>query len=113
MKALIALSLLALLFAGCTTDEDEFVTPEQDDEDSYVIEMTDGLQFNPQRAEVPVGSTVVWKNTGSVPHDTKGPTWESNTFGRDEEFETTMETAGEFAYECTLHSGMDGVLRVV
>ncbi len=51
-----------------------------------------------------------------MPHDVtarEGADFKSKVFGQDETFEYTTEKAGEIAYTCTLHPGMDGAVTVV
>ena len=63
--------LAALLLAGCS-QEDQGVTPPQDAEGRYVIAMTSALTFEPTRAKIPNGATVVWINNATMPHDVAG-----------------------------------------
>ena len=72
MRALLLSGLVAAaLLAGCSQD-DPGTTPPMDDQGRYVIAMTSALTFEPARAKVPAGATVVWINNASVPHDVAG-----------------------------------------
>lgn len=70
-------------------------------------------QFNPSSVSVPVGSTVTWQwNSGGVAHNVTfedGPssgTKGSGTYPR------TFTATGDYAYICTIHSGMAGTVSV-
>jgi plastocyanin len=67
----LAFAVLPLLLAGCS-QENAGVTPPMDDEGRYVIRMTSELTFDPARASVPSGATVVWVNEATMPHDVAG-----------------------------------------
>lgn len=70
LPAILAAALLALL-AGCSEPE-QGVTPPQDAQGRYVIEMTSQLTFEPVRAKIPAGATVIWVNNATMPHDVAG-----------------------------------------
>lgn len=115
---LATLVLTAITLAGCTGSgpSDDFVTPDQDDEGRYVIRMTSALRFVPEKAEVPLGATVVWVHEGGGLHDTRADDglWESALLDEGEEFDFMFDEAGDFAYSCKPHraSGMTGIIRV-
>lgn len=119
MRLIMALALVAATaLAGCTgTGDDEFVTPEQDDEGRYVIRMLPSNRFSPENAVVPVGATVVWVNEGGS-HNTvsEDGLWTSGPASGEEgeQFEFTFEEAGEYGYYCNPHRslGMTGTVRV-
>jgi plastocyanin len=121
MKPLLAVTALAatLILAGCTgpTSGPDFVTPPQDAEGRYVIELTGTNLFIPKYAEVPAGATVVWKNIAGA-HNVEaddGSFSSGAVRGGAWEYEHTFETAGEWPYHCHPHEsvGMEGTLRVV
>lgn len=117
MKAILMTALIAAVaLAGCTSSGPEYTTPETDSEGRYVIEMLPSNRFSPAKAEVPVGATVVFKNSGGA-HDTEADdgTWKSPFMTDGDEFEVTLDEAGDYSYRCNPHvgSGMTGVIRVV
>lgn len=74
------------------------------------------LKFDPEDVTVKVGAKVVWTNKENVPHDVvarEGADFESEVFGQDQTFAYTTTEAGEIAYVCTLHPGMDGTITVI
>lgn len=70
--------------------------------------------YTPDTIDVPVGSTVTWVNTDTVAHtstsDASG--WDSGTLGPQQQFSTTLQIAGTFAYHCAIHPGMVGIVTV-
>lgn len=97
--------------------------------DGTLVEMTDGLTFEPASVEVPAGETVVWRNVGAVPHTVTAyedgvPAdatyfasggFESERAARDgypegdlgdgDEYTHTFETPGQYEYFCIPHEG--------
>jgi plastocyanin len=64
---------------------------------------------------VPVNSTVTWVwNSGGVEHDVTFQTGPSSGNRSSGSFPRTFQTAGTFAYVCTIHGaqGMSGVVNV-
>lgn len=120
MKAFVAIALLSLALAGCSSPGAEGgVTPDQDDEGRYVIHMTSASRFSPAVAKVPVGATVVWVHDGGAPHDVQGDDdrFSSGAAGgmrEGDEFEHTFTEAGSYSYVCHLHhgAGMKGTVVV-
>lgn len=70
---LVVVLLAAVALAGCGTSPEPGVAPPQDDQGRYVISMTSDLEFEPARAQVPAGATVVWRNDSEgIVHDVAG-----------------------------------------
>ncbi|MEO8257274.1 MAG: plastocyanin/azurin family copper-binding protein [Acidobacteriota bacterium] len=70
--------------------------------------------YTPDIIDVPVGSTVTWVNTDTVAHTStsNGNGWNSGTLAPNQQFSTTLQTAGTFAYHCAIHPGMVGTVTV-
>ena len=70
--------------------------------------------FNPNVADVAVGTTVIWTNSDSTPHTTTSDnnTWNSGAIAPGGRFQFTYQTAGTFVYHCTIHPGMVGSVVV-
>ena|SRR5580765_5836977 len=70
--------------------------------------------FAPDALTVPVGTTVTWTNTDSVPHtstsDVKG--WDSGIVGPGQQYSVSLQTPGTFSYHCAIHPGMVGTVVV-
>lgn len=119
MKALLV-SMVVLAVAGCTTSEPGFVTPPQDDEGRYIIEMTSGLRFSPDKAEIPLGDgnvTIRFVHKGGGVHDVESETgaWQKSPLLDSGSWDLTLDETGEFHYHCNPHeaNGMTGTLRIV
>jgi len=95
------------------------------------VTMTDGLQFEPARLAVPVGTTLAWRNTSAVAHTvTADPAqamtasnvqlpagaepFESQTLQPGQTFVHQFTVPGEYGYVCHIHegSGMAGTITV-
>ena len=76
------------------------------------------IAFAPKDVTAAPGQTVVWTNEEDVPHNVhadEGADFASGSFGRDGTFEYTIPDAAagsEIAYECTIHPGMEGTIKV-
>jgi plastocyanin len=84
--------------------------------DVVVISATGNLTFNPADVTIEAGQTVIWRNAVAMLHTItpQGHSeWNEGTVtSADDEFSHTFQTEGTFPYECTLHTGMTGVVRV-
>lgn len=124
----------ALAFAGCGGGErDETARPAEAPPRAggvVVIEMTDAMRFEPERALVTPGDTIEWVNVGEIPHtSTAEPgaaavpgnvslpagasTWDSGELAPGERFRVLVEAEGEYRYVCTLHEGLGMVGALV
>jgi plastocyanin len=70
--------------------------------------------YSPDEITVAVGSTVTWINTDAVPHTSTSNEsgWNSGTIEPGQQFSSTLQTAGTFAYHCAIHPGMVGTVTV-
>ncbi|WP_165644667.1 cupredoxin domain-containing protein [Oharaeibacter diazotrophicus] len=70
--------------------------------------------FEPAVLDVAVGTTVTWTNGDDIPHTVveTGKTFKSKPLDTDDSFSHTFESAGEFAYFCSLHPHMTGKVVV-
>lgn len=117
------LAVAALLIAGCASSPaPDLPTPPQDGEGRYVIEATAQNAFSPNEAQVPMGSTVLWRVLPGGFHDVNsksGPEsfssdgqYPAKMRGNDT-FEFTFAKAGTYQYHCKVHEGMmSGTLKV-
>jgi plastocyanin len=105
---------VCLLFAACSPDPggsaDEVGAAAQ----NGAVEMAD-IAFTPASVTITTGSTVTWTNNDTVPHTVafsdEAPQ-SSETVDPGGTFEATFAEAGSYAYVCTLHPGMEGVVEV-
>jgi plastocyanin len=70
--------------------------------------------FFPQDLTVDAGATVTWTNRGTAPHDATSDDgdWATDFLQKDDSGSIMFETPGEFAYHCSVHTYMKGVVRV-
>lgn len=118
------LTVATLALAGCTSPggDDDFVVPDQDDQGRYVITLS-GNQFHPDKAEVPVGATVVWiLQDGShnvVADDGSFTSGNAESVPKNQDeleiLEHTFEETGTVDYHCVPHQALDmvGTIQVV
>jgi len=80
-----------------------------------VQEHNERYSFNPADITVAVGDTVTWHDDTDAPHtvtsDGSGPLNGSLNPGGPV-YSQTFNTAGDFAYHCTIHTYMHGVIHV-
>jgi plastocyanin len=71
--------------------------------------------FAPAEITVAVGTTLTWTNTQtSVPHTTTAldGSWDSSALTTGDSFNFTFTQPGDFAYQCTIHPTMRGIVHV-
>src|SRR3972149_9941039 len=69
------------------------------------VNMADNT-FQPASIQVQVGTTVVWTNTGSLPHTSTSEgagAWDSGIKTAGQNYSHTFNTPGTFPYFCTVH----------
>jgi plastocyanin len=95
-----------------TADVERLNTPEGSGVKADVT--MDGTQFNPGELTVSVGQTVRWRNADPFPHNVESPQggFRSGDLDPDAGWQFKVTERGTFEYECTLHPGMKGVLKV-
>jgi plastocyanin len=74
----------------------------------------EGMRFQPEVLAVVPGDTIVWVNKDLVPHTatSKIGGFDSNAILASESWTYTVRKKGDFAYICTFHPAMKGMLRV-
>ena len=73
-----------------------------------------GMTFGPQRLEITAGTTVRWTNNDPVVHTVTADdkSWDSGAIEPGQTWSHTFTQPGEFAFHCTPHPFMKGVLVV-
>jgi plastocyanin len=74
----------------------------------------EGTTFAPASLTVASGDSVVWLNKDPFPHTatSKAGGFDSQVIAAGESWKYVAQKKGDFAYLCTLHTTMKGVLRV-
>lgn len=119
-------ALVALPACGGGDDDEPSTAPPQPPVDArgqseVAIDAIDNL-FEPPVVLVDAGTKVTWTNKGVLAHNVKkalepvdfGGTFgvEIGAFGPGESYAFTFDKVGKFQYVCTIHTGMDGEVRV-
>jgi plastocyanin len=73
-----------------------------------------GMVFAPNRIEIAAGTTIVWTNNDPVVHTLTADdkSWDSGAIEPGQTWSHTFTQPGEFAFHCTPHPFMKGVLVV-
>jgi plastocyanin len=116
--SLIAVVLIAGFLAFNGDDEPRRSRLRQEpvvsDEMDVTVDVIDS-DYEPRDLTVPLGARITWDFVGDLPHtvtDVDG-NFDSGVLDEGESYRLTFESAGEYAYYCTLHHAMQGKLTVV
>jgi|tagenome__1003787_1003787.scaffolds.fasta_scaffold20534415_2 plastocyanin len=71
-----------------------------------------GFAFNPGTIKVHAGDTITWTNQDAASHTATGDGFDTGTIGTGASASVTFDTAGTFAYHCSIHSSMTGTVVV-
>src|SRR5215468_233026 len=73
----------------------------------------EGVRFEPETITVARGDTVIWLNKDPFPHTvTAKGAFDSRDIAAGKSWRWKASKAGEYAYTCTLHPNMKGMLKV-
>lgn len=106
IASILALSALLLTASACGSDEPSSSASG----DASRITVRD-YEFDPAATTVEVGEAVTWVWEGGAPHNVVGEDFQSPDQSSGT-FEHTFDRPGTYAYECTIHPGMDGAITV-
>ena len=70
------------------------------------------MQFYPLTLKVKKGDVVEWKNDDVVPHTATSASFDSGSMNPGTSWRHTFTKAGQFAYVCSFHPSMTGVVVV-
>ena len=70
------------------------------------------MQFYPRTLKIKKGDVVEWKNDDVVPHTATSPSFDSGSMNPGMTWRHKFTKAGQFAYVCTFHPTMTGVVVV-
>jgi plastocyanin len=76
--------------------------------------MMRGLAYEPADLEIAAGTTVTWVNGDVAAHDVTAAdgSFASGTLQEGETYSLTFDRPGTWAYTCTLHPEMTGLVKV-
>ena len=98
---------LAITAAGCASQGSADPPPSVE---GPAVAVRD-YEFEPASLAVEAGATVTWVWEGRAPHDVVGEGFESNDQSSGT-FRHAFDEPGTYAYECTIHAGMEGSVVV-
>jgi plastocyanin len=99
--ALVGAACLALAGSGLALAADQAVT-------------MDNLSFAPSTVTINVGDLVRWRNNDNVSHTATADdgSFDTGTISSGQNDAVTFDTAGTFAYHCSIHPNMTGTVVV-
>jgi len=100
--------------ASPTTSPPLAPTPNHKLKPSTVVVIVGRADFSPATLTIAVGSTVIWKNRGSVAHTVTSDdgTFDSGDLPAGGTFRFTFTKYGTFPYICNYHPYMKGIIIV-
>jgi plastocyanin len=107
--ASLALWMAALAFAATACTSEGSASPASSVEGPAVV--VRDYEFEPGSLTVETGATVTWVWEGRAPHNVVGGEFKSSDLSAGN-FRHTFEEPGTFAYQCTIHPGMEGSVVV-
>jgi plastocyanin len=112
MRTRFATALIALLTATAITacDDGRADLSPDDAVAGNEVDVIDN-RFEPAVLAIEPGDTVTWTWQGENPHDVVGDQFESDIRSTGT-FTHIFEDPGEYAYVCTIHPGMEGLIVV-
>ena len=103
-----AVGLLATSCGGSSSSKISATVPPNA---GAVVDMKN-IAFNPKTVTIKAGQTVAWKfDDGSIVHDVVGEGFRSADKSSGV-FVHTFAKAGDYKYQCVIHSGMSGDVTV-
>lgn len=110
IAAALALSLVA---CGGNSAATTTTSPPSSGSDTAAVNI-DNFAFNPGDLTVSVGTTVTWTNAQATEHTVTGDdeNFDSANLPEGASFSQVFDTAGTFAYHCTIHPSMTATVTV-
>jgi plastocyanin len=106
-RLFLAVAALALTAAACASQGSAGPPPSVE---GPAVAVRD-YEFEPASLTVEAGATVTWVWEGRSPHDVVGQGFESKDQSSGT-FRHTFDRPGTYAYQCTIHPGMEGTIVV-
>jgi plastocyanin len=96
------------LVPACAEEARAVPTPKE------IVVTIDNFSFNPPEVTITPGTTVTWENRDDIPHTVveTGKSFRSHALDTGDRFSFTFAGAGDFAYFCSLHPHMTGIVKV-
>jgi plastocyanin len=105
-------SVIGLGACGGGSDDGTSTTVANDPASGTVVEAK-GVEFKPDKVSIKVGELVTWQFRDTVAHNVVADdkSFESKLITKGT-FKHTFAAAGSYAYVCTVHPNMKGVVEV-
>jgi plastocyanin len=111
LVSMVAAGALGLLTASCGGSSASKTSATVPPNAGAVVDMKN-IAFNPHTVTIKAGQTVAWKfDDGSIAHNVVGEGFRSADKSSGV-FVHTFGKAGDYKYDCTIHSGMNGEVIV-
>jgi plastocyanin len=106
--------LIAGALAACSSDGGTATTAQPEPGDGGNEVAIADFVFEPSTLTVATGTEVMWTNEHTLAHTATADdeSFDSGRLGQGESFSRTFDTAGTFAYHCTLHPSMTATVIV-
>jgi plastocyanin len=104
----------ALSGAAATADSSSAGDDTEAAAEATMVDIKD-LAYNPDSVEIPVGATVTWTNSDTVPHTATAQdrgVLQSGTLNPGDSYSQTFDQPGTFDYFCEFHANMKGTIIV-
>ncbi|RRD35779.1 amicyanin [Leucobacter sp. OH2974_COT-288] len=111
--ATVALVVAASSLSGCTAQKPD-LTPSADGVTPAVVVQAIDNRYEPREVTVRVGEAVRWDFLGGAKHDVVEPNGLFvSDLVRSGSFTHVFTEPGEYAYDCSIHPEMRGLVKVV
>ena len=70
------------------------------------------FSFDSSNLTIKTGTTVVWTNEDSAPHQINSDDFDSSILNQGDSFQFNFQTAGTYDYYCSIHPSMKGKIVV-
>jgi len=119
----VAIAVVGVAACGSSKSKSEAPPPPTDLRGQAAVQIdATGNQWHPDSIIIYAGTKVTFRNADSVAHDVKksadavdfGAPFgiDSDKFGPGKTYSFTFTKPGTYAYQCTIHAGMDGLIDV-
>ena len=105
---LILLFAITMIIGSCSKDDNDDGSPGTNEV------WMQNTSFKPSTITVAAGTTIKWTNKEGSTHTvtSNSNVFNSGNLTEDKTFSFKFDSAGTYAYHCTLHSGMNGTVVV-
>ena len=106
------LAMILMILVGCAAQTSAQAAPVE----TAQVSMPPSYRFDPPAIQVPVGTTVTWRNTDNFTHSVSvsGGTFPFLNLSPGQSGAITFDQPGAYAYICTYHAqDMNGTVIVV